>query len=275
LQSWDIFISYAGRDEPRARDLYDLVSPGLNVFFAPESITPGDNFAEQIAAALLGTRITAVLVSINSRRAWYQASENARAIDLARDSDGRKRVVPVYLDGRPAATEWNLFGLNVLHALDASAVGGLSEVSRTLIALARNQPVAAGVGAPPDHVLKSIPMGPMVGGEYVDESLIDAYAASFTVTRADLLVDKVNAFRKQADANANIIRKADLPPVEQVQPIRYWQNVFIEARLQGPRMLAALLLVVNDETFPPEAQAARRKLLDFLKAGVARSAATN
>jgi hypothetical protein len=269
---WDIFISYAGRDESQAQRLYDLLRADFRVFFAKESIDPGDNFAERIREALLGTPITVVLVSIHSQRAWYQGAENAQAIELARDSEGRKRIVPVYLDGRPKATEWNLFGLNVLHALDANTPGGMIEVARRLSALVLNQPSGTALETASSHVLQTIPMGPMVPGEYVDESLVDAYAERFSMARADLLVDRANAFRKQADGNATVIRKTDVPRIEQVEPIRYWQSVFKEARLHGPRMLAALLLVVNDEGFTPEAQAARRRLLDLLNAGAARSA---
>jgi hypothetical protein len=267
-QNWDIFISYAGRDEQRAQELYGLLKADLKVFFAKESIDPGDRFGERITEALQGSRITAVLVSLNSQQAWYQAAENAQAIDLARD-DERRRVVPVYLDGRPKATEWNLFGLNVLHGLDASPPGGMPEVARKLLALARNQPAEATGQPQPHHILHVIPMGPMIPGQRVEESLIDAYAERFSAARADLLIDRANAFRQQADPRATVIRKADIPRVELVEPIRYWQSVFTEARLHGPRMLAALLLVVNDEAFPQEAQAARRKLLDELKAGTA------
>jgi hypothetical protein len=267
MQSWDIFISYASRDKQRAQQLFELLKPELTVFFDAVSIDPGDRFGERIGEALHGTRITAVLVSINSGKAWYQEAECAHAIELARDAESGKRIVPVYLDGFPQATEWNLFGLKILQGLDASGPGGLEEVVARLLAVARNQAPEAISATRTDHILNSIPMGPMVDGSYVDDSLIDAYAERFSAARADLLVDQANAFRKQADPKATTIRKSDIPRVEQVEPIRYWQSVFREARLHGPRMLAALLLVVNDETFPAEAQAGRRKLLDLIKAG--------
>lgn len=267
-ESWDIFISYAGRDESRARELFHLLRTGCRVFFAKESLQAGDNWGEQIVAALLTTTITAVMVSIHSQRAWYQGEENARAIEIARDSGGRKRVVPIYLDGFPKASDWNLFGLNVLHGLDVRLEGGLGQVAQKLLRILRNKPLEMAHPISTDHVLASIPQGPGLDGGLVDEALIDAYAENFSAARADLLVDRANAFRKQADPDATVIRKADVPRVESVEPIRYWHGVFREARLHGPRMLAALLLVVNDRNFPAEAQATRRKLLDLLKAGV-------
>lgn len=265
-ENWDIFISYAARDEARSKELYQLLKPECRVFFGKESLQLGDNWREKVTEALLSTRVIAVLVSIHSQTAWYQAEENARAIEIVRDSQGQKRVVPVYLDGPPGKSDWNLFGLNVVHGLDVADVG-LAEAAKRLLAIIRGSPL--GQAIPGGHVLDSIPPGPMVDRDFVELALIEAYAEYFSAARADLLVDRANAFRRQADKNASVIHKTDVPRVELVEPIRYWHSVFREACLHGPRMLAALLLVVNDQNFPTQARTARRKLLDQLQAGTA------
>ena len=265
-EKWDIFISYAARDEARSKELYQLLKPDCRVFFGKESLQPGDNWREKVTDALISSRVIVILVSMNSQRAWYQAEENARAIEIVRDSEGQTRMVPIYLDGPPKISDWNLFGLNVLHGLDATTCS-IAEVAQRLLAITRGSPSEQSIHSA--HVLHSIPSGPMVDGHFVDLALIEAYAESFSAARADLLVDQANAFRRQADKNASVIHKADVPRVELVEPIRYWQRVFGEARLHGPRMLAALLLVVNDQNFPSEAQAPRRQLLNLLQTGAA------
>ena len=99
----------------------------------------------------------------------------------------------------------------------------------------------------------------------VDETIIEAYAKTFNQTRAELFLDKVNAFRLQADPDATLIEAMDLRPISNVQPITWWHSVFTEACLNGARMVASLLLTTTRHELPENVQILRERLLNSLR----------
>lgn len=118
------------------------------------------------------------------------------------------------------------------------------------------------------HPLHQYPRGPMVETYKVPNSIKKAYAATISPFNAQSIVSAANAFRMEADPKdrrATVIRPYDLPPPQGIAPYVYWQYVFTEACLHGPRMLAALLLVVPDEQFPEDTRKARLLLLEEIK----------
>ncbi len=108
----------------------------------------------------------------------------------------------------------------------------------------------------------------MVEAFRVSRSVKAAYAASIDSAQANAIVGEANAFRLEADpadSSVTIIKLGNLPPPLTVGPRVYWEAAFGEACLHGPRMLAALLLVVSDALFPDDARVAREKLLRSLR----------
>lgn len=99
---YDAFIAYASPDTGYAENLYSLLSiSGNNVFLDSKRLSPGVDWAEEIARAQRDSLLTVVLISNHSDEAYFEKEEIKRAIALARGKG--HRVVPVYLtSNRPA-----------------------------------------------------------------------------------------------------------------------------------------------------------------------------
>lgn len=132
---WDVFIAHAGPDKAMAEQLCDrLETGGYRVFLDARRLKPGDFWDLELPRALASARMVAVLVSANYAAAHYLRAEVADAINRSRQS-GRPRVVPIYLDGFPAAGSDTPYGLGIIHAIDVRAAGGLFQVASQLTAL--------------------------------------------------------------------------------------------------------------------------------------------
>jgi hypothetical protein len=113
--------------------------------------------------------------------------------------------------------------------------------------------------------LMDFPRGPIVEQDRVGQALIRAIGNTYpTPTLAPTMVREANRLRRQADDDAGLIDFADIPPPT-AAPFDYWFGVFLSACLQGPRMLAAILLVMDEWKFPESVQIDRRRLLDHLR----------
>jgi hypothetical protein len=117
--SYDFFVAHAGGDVRAAEELYDGLSSHARVFLDSRCLRPGDPWDVALPEAQRRSNVTVVLVSSRTDAAWYAREEVAGAIDLARRPGGH-RVVPVYLDGRPAEPEVVPYSLRRLHAWDAA-----------------------------------------------------------------------------------------------------------------------------------------------------------
>jgi hypothetical protein len=98
------------------------------------------------------------------------------------------------------------------------------------------------------------------------------YADLIPVREARQLIDRANALRQDADPEddtVTLIKQSRLRSPEDNAPIDFWIDAFGEAGKYGPRMLAALLLVLDDAQFDEIATRDRRELLDFLRFPVA------
>lgn len=88
--TYDVFLSYAGADDAEAKSVHDKVlQAGHTVFMAPKVLKPGDDFAEEIRLALLGSRELWLLVSPASSESEWVISEWGAAWALD------KRIVPI------------------------------------------------------------------------------------------------------------------------------------------------------------------------------------
>jgi hypothetical protein len=131
---WDIFIAHAGSEKTSAEQLYDrLEAGGYRVFLDARSLKPGDFWDLEIPRALATSRIVVVLLASGYESAHYLRAEIAQTINRARQT-GSPRVVPVYIDGLRPDVE-PPYGLGVVHAVDARALGGLGAVAGQLEAL--------------------------------------------------------------------------------------------------------------------------------------------
>lgn len=116
------------------------------------------------------------------------------------------------------------------------------------------------------HILHQFPRSPLVRSDLIDRTLLSSYAENIGDFRQiSSKIDEANAFRRLADADAIVINKNRLPPVSTSPAEYYWYDTFREAGLQGPRMVAALLLVVPDDQFSIQARRARQDLIALLK----------
>ncbi len=87
---YDVFLSYSNDDTDEARMLHDKITDaGCRVFMAPKVLKPGDDFAEEIRLALLGSHELWLLVSPSSAKSEWVVSEWGAAWALG------KRIVPI------------------------------------------------------------------------------------------------------------------------------------------------------------------------------------
>jgi len=275
---WDIFLSFAGKRPSEAHAFFDALRKHGRVFFTATEQNVLTNWASDIRRAQQNSDSSVILVSTESQTAYYQQEEVALAISLSRESRGSHRVLPVYLDGRPKATEWNLYGIPILQDVSVPEVGGIQAAAdRVLLRLGLVpglSPNVAGIAsqAPvkPVHVLDKFPRTPRIEPYRIEISLIRECANSISPADAVLVVMDANRFRSEADDDAGLIERGALPP-SLAEPSVYWTGVFTQAASQGPRMLPALLLSINDSQFESPARTAKTKLLNYLQALAASS----
>jgi len=131
-RAWDIFIAHASADKASAEQLYDrLEAGGHRVFLDARSLQPGDFWDLEIPRALATARMIVVLIASSYESAHYLRAEIAQVIDRAR-ATGSPRIVPVYIDGPLLPHMPPPYGLGVVQAIDARAVGGLGAVADRL-----------------------------------------------------------------------------------------------------------------------------------------------
>lgn len=267
ISKWDVFLAHSSADTSDARKLYDMLSENFCVFLDVCSLKGGDDWDVEIPRAQRASRATVVLLSNTSQRAYYAREEVARAIALARADGGQHVVLPVYLEGTPSQ-ETAPYGLLLKQSLASERDGGLSGVAeklRVILETSRNgnQP---SVSEPvrTECVLCRYPRGPMVQPFKVKRAIKEAFADLIPPARAMTTVENAIALRLEADPydpEVTYIRRRDLVPPDTVAPMTFWNSVFTEACLHGPRMLAALLMAVDDRMFPEEAKNERQALL--------------
>jgi uncharacterized protein len=133
-QRWDFFLAHAGIDTPSALELYEVLSPHAKVFLDERSMIPGDPWTRVLPAVLKQSRVIVVLVSPNTRNAWYEDSEIRIAIDLLRDFPDRYRVIALLLDNVSSIRRSDLpYGLEQTVPLSLAKCGGWQQVVQRLL----------------------------------------------------------------------------------------------------------------------------------------------
>lgn len=117
-----------------------------------------------------------------------------------------------------------------------------------------------------NYCLADFSVGPMVK-HYSVLNLARAYADCFDFSEAKALIGKINDARLRAnkdDPNVGQIRRGKLPEAAVVGLENFWLEVFDQAALHGPRMLASVLLSVDHPQLSILARQERRELLQSL-----------
>lgn len=132
---WDVFLAHAGADTPTAIELHRrLTDQGHRVFLDRLCLKAGVLWDVELPKAQRASTITVVLVSKQTEAAWYEKEEIASAIALAREEEGKHRVVPVYLQLDEAPTTVP-YGLRRLHGIFMHGVEELDEVASGIAAV--------------------------------------------------------------------------------------------------------------------------------------------
>ena len=133
-QRWDFFLAHAGVDTPSALELYEVLNRHANVFLDERSMTPGDPWTRVLPAVLKQSRVIVVLVSANTRNAWYEDSEIRIALDLLRDFPDRYRVIALLLDKASLIRRSDLpYGLEQTVPLSFAKCGSWQQVVQRLL----------------------------------------------------------------------------------------------------------------------------------------------
>ena len=93
---WDFFLAHSSTDRDGGC-LHDLLKDDCRVFLDHLCLQLGDDWDVELARAQQASRITVVLISKNTEKAYYQREEIAGAIAMARQDT--HRVVPIFLGG--------------------------------------------------------------------------------------------------------------------------------------------------------------------------------
>jgi len=89
-QKYDVFLSYASQETNEARIIYDLiVAAGGKAFLSKKDLKAGEDFAESIRMALISSAELWLLLSPNSLKSEWVASESGAAWGLG------KPIIPI------------------------------------------------------------------------------------------------------------------------------------------------------------------------------------
>ncbi|MGH8887758.1 MAG: pentapeptide repeat-containing protein, partial [Egibacteraceae bacterium] len=132
---YDFFIAHAAGDTATAERLLALLDGESRVFLDSRCLELGDDWDQALAAAQRRSKVTVVLISKGTERAFYQREEIAAAIDLARKDPESHRVVPIYLDGPPDQISDVPYGLRLKHGIFIDTRTTLAKAAARLLAL--------------------------------------------------------------------------------------------------------------------------------------------
>jgi CheY-like chemotaxis protein len=107
------FISYSHRDEEFVEKLYHrLKQEGIETWFAPDKVKPGDKLYEEIKGAVSMYDKFLLVLSEDSMRSDWVASEIRIAFNHQRQT-GERKLIPVRLVDFVRIQEWELFNADV------------------------------------------------------------------------------------------------------------------------------------------------------------------
>ena len=142
--SAEVFISYASSDRDRILDLVDrLDAAGVSVWIDQMSIEGATMWSQEIVAAIRNCKVLILAISENSAD-----SENV-VKEVALASEGRKRILPVYLASAeiPESMAYQLAGIQRVEFFEGDEEVGQQSVIRALAKLGVTVSEAASTAA--------------------------------------------------------------------------------------------------------------------------------
>ena len=130
--SAEVFISYASQDRERILDLVNrLNTAGVLVWIDQMSIEGATMWSQEIVAAIRNCKVLILAISENSAD-----SENV-VKEVALASEGRKRILPVYLESAeiPESMAYQLAGIQRVEFFEGDEESGQQSVIRALAKL--------------------------------------------------------------------------------------------------------------------------------------------
>ena len=275
---WDVFCIHSGQDKDHARKLHHALAVDRRVFLDEAAIPAGSSWQQQLDTALQASRVFAVFCSSSLDKSFYANAEIVTAVNMHRRYPAHRRIVPLLLEPKSDIVTAMPFDLRGIQGIEVSACGGMDGVASrlrgTLDSLEDVGPIptevtpASPAPAAVRHVLLQYPRAPLVPSHKIPTSVKQAFATLIRPREARQVVDDANAFRQEADAGdqtVTLIKQFRLRSPEDNAPIDFWIDAFAEAGKHGPRMLAALVLVFEDNSFPDNAERECAALLQFLR----------
>ena len=126
----EVFISYASQDRKRILDLVDRLSTaGVSVWIDQMGIEGATMWSQEIVAAIRDCKVLILAISKNSA-----GSENV-VKEVALASEGRKRILPVYLEQAdiPESMAYQLAGIQRVDFFEGQEELGKQSVIRALL----------------------------------------------------------------------------------------------------------------------------------------------
>ncbi|MFL2909565.1 MAG: TIR domain-containing protein [Limisphaerales bacterium] len=131
----EVFISYASQDRKRILDLVDRLSTaGVSVWIDQMGIEGATMWSQEIVAAIRDCKVLILAISKNSA-----GSENV-VKEVALASEGRKRILPVYLEQAeiPESMAYQLAGIQRVDFFEGQEELGKQSVIRALLKMGVN-----------------------------------------------------------------------------------------------------------------------------------------
>lgn len=285
---FDVFLSANHRDYPAAETVYDLLATHQRKpFLAPRSlpVLRITDYLSEIEKVIGEVQhfVTVVGKPEHLETGWVRAE---RVMFLNELWSGRKRgnfltVKTGDVQESQLPTVLRSFQVVPLQPLDrildflpsVVAPVPVSDTSAGGVSTAGKSPTPGTV--PPEpltwHKLHQFPRGPMVSERLITSRLVKAYADRFaTPQQIGIALKEANEYRVEADPDAEASRISMMtyelpPPGHGVAALQFWQNAWALARVKGPRMVGALLLLLEREEFDSQTQRDVSTLIDSMR----------
>jgi serine/threonine-protein kinase len=158
----DLFLSHSSGDAGTARELRGILEDaGYRCWMAPDDVTGTESWAEQILAAIEGSRAMIVLISSNANRSPHVSRE----VNLAL---GRKRaVLPIRIENVPpeASLEYLLSLMQRIDAFPPPISDHADRILRRIGAVVPHSAERTTEQVPPASAGPAGPVGPMQDAE--------------------------------------------------------------------------------------------------------------
>lgn len=129
---WDFFIAHDETESKLPRELYELLETKATVFLGAKNLILDEDWEIKLAKAQCDSLVTVILISVQTDNDFYNRKDVAAAIRLAREYDGRHRVVPIYMSS--AAMSGSVpSSLRLKHGITLSREPILSDIVTRLL----------------------------------------------------------------------------------------------------------------------------------------------